>query len=318
MKCPFLKETYVKNCQTATFRKMIVERPGNAAGEKCSTPAYLDCPVARMHAEGPAQEKCPFLEESLVQFCSAAPVTKFIPYSESLASRCSSDSHRFCDLFYALAHPRMPGTAPAGWSGSHSSTEDDRVEGIPVPPELFYSANHMWLDVGDDGMCHIGVDAFLARALGRVDQVRFLARRAMDRPTVVLTLKDVELQMAFPNLVVVTNTNVSLRSSPERLTSEPYGAGWLFETMDPPNGAGERGARSGLMPGAEAKTWMEQEFNRVTEFIQNHAPDAPQDEKLMTDGGLFVPGFFNRLDYEARLSFINQFFSPYANWRKWW
>lgn len=318
MKCPFLRETHVKYCQTATFRKMIVDTPGSATNEKCSSEAYLDCPVARMHAEGPAQSKCPLLEEALVQFCSAAPVTKFIPYSESLASRCSSDSHRYCDLFYAMSHPRMQGVAPAGWSGSNPHTEDNRVEGIPVPPELFYSANHMWLDIGDDGMCHIGVDAFLARALGRVDQIRFLARRAMDRPTVILTLKDLDLQMVFPNFVVVSNTNVGLRNSPERLTAEPYGGGWLFETMEGPNGAGERGARSGLIPGSEAKSWMEQEFNRVTEFIQSHAPGAPAGEKLMTDGGVFVPGFFNRLEYDSRLLFMNQFFSPYANWRRWW
>ena len=98
-----------------------------------------------------------------MQYCGAAPVARFVPYSESLISRCGNDSFRYCELYLGMAHP-----AP-------SSVQ---VDGIPVPDWLQYSANHMWLDVTEDGICHAVIDAFLSRALGTVD--RPPVRRARD------------------------------------------------------------------------------------------------------------------------------------------
>jgi hypothetical protein len=38
----------------------------------------------------------------------------------------------------------------------------------------------------------------------------------------------------------------------------------------------------------------------------------------MSDGGVFIRGFFHRLDADSRLLLMNEFFSPYTNWRRWW
>ena len=43
-----------------------------------------------------------------------------------------------------------------------------------MPGWLFYSPSHLWLDVGDDGLCHLGIDAFLARVVGSVERLVFL------------------------------------------------------------------------------------------------------------------------------------------------
>ena len=50
------------------------------------------------------------------------------------------------------------------------------VDGIPVPLNLAYAPNHMWLDVGDDGCRHVGIDAFLARIIGTVDAISFVGQ----------------------------------------------------------------------------------------------------------------------------------------------
>src|SRR5215475_13748639 len=93
MTCPILREAQVKYCQTAALRKLIpIARTGRAE-EKCSTGEYANCSVFRAKGspEGPAGEgPCPFLRESLMQYCAAAPVTKLVPYSESLLSRCGN------------------------------------------------------------------------------------------------------------------------------------------------------------------------------------------------------------------------------------
>ena len=102
-----------------------------------------------------ALETCPFLHESLMQYCAAASVTRLVPYSESLLSRCGNPSYRYCELYLQMAHPLPPA---------------ETVDGLPMPADLGYSANHMWLDTaaqaGGDGVCYAGIDAFLSRMLG--------------------------------------------------------------------------------------------------------------------------------------------------------
>ena len=100
MRCPHLKETTVKYCRVSAFKKMIAQTPGQADREKCSSEDYAACPVARQHGTTVATEsRCPFLQESQAQFCSVAPVTKFIPYSEAGLSRCGSGGHEDCELY---------------------------------------------------------------------------------------------------------------------------------------------------------------------------------------------------------------------------
>src|SRR5204862_222433 len=99
MRCPFLQEAQVKSCQASEFRKMIVRNPA-ISDEKCSSPAYVTCSAAQQHCgEAPPQDHCPFIRELLVQFCSAAPIARYIPYSESSISRCGGAGHRYCELY---------------------------------------------------------------------------------------------------------------------------------------------------------------------------------------------------------------------------
>src|SRR6185369_11865718 len=144
MTCPFLKEAQVRYCRSSTVRKLIPLGPAARSDEKCSSAAHASCPVFQSQPEEPADMgACPYLRESLMQYCGAASVSKFVPYSESLLSRCGNDGYRYCELYLAMAHPG----ASAG-----------EVDGIPLPEWLQYSANHMWIDITDDGACHAGID----------------------------------------------------------------------------------------------------------------------------------------------------------------
>ena len=117
MKCPNFKEATVKYCRVSTFRKMIAQTPGQADYEKCSSEEYAACPVARQHGATFATEsRCPFLQESQAQYCSAAPVTKFIPCSEAGHTRCDSEGYQTCELYlthererYGLSQPNSAG-----------------------------------------------------------------------------------------------------------------------------------------------------------------------------------------------------------------
>ncbi len=157
-----------------------------------------------------------------MQYCGAAPIAKMMPYSESrtLALRQRSLS--------ATANSTSPWRTPARypptkWMGSRS------------PLARRYSANHMWLDVDEDGLCHAGIDAFLSRALGprRTRQLR-LADAASTAPPPSSRSTAMDHDVVFPNPFLLTNCNLYLRTDPSRLTSDPYTGGWLFEGVPTP------------------------------------------------------------------------------------
>ena len=135
--------------------------------------------------------RCPFLQESLCQYCSAASVVKYVPYSDASVTRCGTSAHRYCDLLLTMQNPRLltphDVIAPEIDSNEEDSSGYWLVDGTQTVGWLFYSSNHMWADVDEDRICHIGVDAFLAEVLGNPRPPpsisHFFSYTGMSRPT---------------------------------------------------------------------------------------------------------------------------------------
>ena len=287
MTCPFLKEAQVKYCLASPVRKLIPIAAAGRAEEKCSSEAHATCPVYRTQpCDQAAPGPCPFLGESLMQYCGAAPVAKMVPYSESVISRCGNSRYHYCELYLAMANPGAPA---------------DEMDEVPFHEGLQYSANHMWLDVGENGICHAGMDAFLSRALGPAERVSFVWQNGQHRPTAVVTINGVDHDIVFPNSFLMTGCNLYLRSNPAPLTSSPYTGGWLFE------GLATAETTEHLLQGAAARNWMEEEQRRMTEFLQNlRDPNA----QYAADGGVFVHGLAGYLERGQMLALFHEFFSP--------
>ena len=288
MPCPFLKEAQVKYCRTAALRKLIPLAQNGQVTGKCASLAHTTCPAFRAQPLDEGGDVCPYLQESLMQYCAAAPVAKMVPYSESLLSRCGNDSFRYCELYLGMAHPDLP---------------SDSVDGVGLPGWLRYSDNHMWLDMTAEGGCHIGIDAFLARALGEVENITYVWQKGRHRPSVVLRVDGVDLELVFPNPLLLTNCNLYVRAEPGRISAHPYTDGWLFE------GAAEPGTAADLMEGAAARGWMEEEQRRMNDFLQ-------QQSGVSADGGPPGPGILRRLDREHRLALFHELFSPFASGKR--
>ena len=160
---------------------------------------------------------CPFLRESLMQYCGAAPVAKFVPYSESLLSRCGNDSHRYCELY--LRHGAPASRRPTDVDG----IADARLAAATPPTTCGWTSR-------EDGVCHAGIDAFLSRALGKVDRISYVWTKGRHRPTAVLTVAGVRSAKWSSRIeLLLTNCNLYLRADPRGSTAEPYTGGWLFE-----------------------------------------------------------------------------------------
>jgi len=272
MACPFLKEGRARYCHAAPVRKLILDGPGTSGG-RCSTAQYLDCELAVK--ENTPRNRCPHLEEIRVQYCGVSPVTKLVPFSDSQLSSCTSNTYRYCESYLSLARP-------------HATTP---------PANLLYTPNHFWLDAEESGLCHIGIDGFLADVAGNVDGVTFVTAQGTHCPALALTIQGVEWPMSFPNPLMIQRVNSRVRRDPARLTVDPYGAGWLFEGFELPGRT-----RAGLISGPQAAAWQSEEKARLgREIHERHASGC--------DGGTPVRGVARLLSREHLVCLFQHFFS---------
>jgi glycine cleavage system H lipoate-binding protein len=300
VRCPFLREEQVKSCQVAPFRKSLARSFATGEGERCTSTDHRTCPALHESREAhPDGSRCPFLRESLVQFCAASPRPTYVPWSESPDLRCAHDGHRFCELFLAAAGDSARGPAlPAADADEAGAAV---VDGVPVPGWLFYADNHMWLDVGDDGLCHLGVDAFLTRLVGEVERLAFLSVKGDARPAVVLTVAGVDLTIAFDRRLPLVAVNTRLRCALDRLVADPYGLGWLFS-------ARWDGRTDGLRRGRAAREWMAAESARLSAAVHERLLRPRDGMALPADGGRPAPGFLRHLEREDALRLCASFF----------
>jgi glycine cleavage system H lipoate-binding protein len=273
MACPFLKEGRARYCHAAPVRKLILDGPGVADGGRCATPEYRQC--ALIAKTEPPQNRCPHLEEIRVQHCGLSAVTKLVPFSDSQLSCCTSNSYRYCDSYLTLTRP-------------HASV---------APANLLYSPNHFWLDAEESGLCHIGVDGFLADVAGAVDAVTFVTLNGTHCPSLALTIHGMQWPMTFPNPVMIQKVNSRVRSDPARLAADPYGAGWLFEGWEVPGRT-----RAGLVSGHQAAAWQAEEHERLAREIHSI-------QGLACDGGRPVRGVARLLPRENLVCLFQHFFS---------
>ena len=93
-----------------------------------------------------------------------------------------------------------------------------------------------------------------------------MTTKGLERPAAVLTVRDVDLTVSFPNPVFITGVNGALRADPARLARDPYGLGWLFEGIVRDRAAVPNGnpkIADGLLRGDAATAWMRREGLRL-------------------------------------------------------
>ncbi len=296
MQCPFLKEARVRWCRAAGIRKPIAESQSDDAACRCLDERFRDCRwVSPEFHEAPPP--CPHLEHALVQYCEAAPLTRFVPFSEPLLTRCGTDAHKYCDFYLDLLRAARPPLKDQEFS---------------APEDLFYTRNHWWIDLQEQGLCHLGADAFLARLLGGVERAGILTPRGTAFPAVVFTCGGTDFTVTFPAQIRIEAANPHLRIEPRRMLREPYSAGWLFRGII---GEGQmRELKESLITASEARRLMEEDARRVNEMLQSLRPAGAV--PAMADGGLFEEGLLGLLEPHEALRLFHETGSPAAGQRR--
>lgn len=266
----------MKSCLHAGSRAMVA---GPAGGGMCASPDYARCAEWPGQDNAAGQARCPYLDEALMQYCAASAVRKFVPYNETFLSRCAGEGYRYCEAFLDAAMPARAGAAFPPAAAAEPSEE--RVDGIRVPTWLLYAPNHLWLDTGEDGSCHVGIDGLFARALESVEQVSFLTLAGTARPAAVLTARGIDVLVVFPGLMRIAAPNLYLRANPSRLVRDPYSLGWLFQAREQPGAQ----VRNGLVTGERAVAWM----RREAECLRRYPPPPGREELIRMFHEFFSP-----------------------------
>lgn len=290
MKCPFLRESWVKFCQATPYKK-VIEQTADSSADLCTSSAFCGCAVLREQRLSPASPSCPFLHESRGQVCSQDPTVRFVPCSDQVLARCVTENHRYCEIYLDATHHPLPAHKTCGASPAD------------IPPGFFVTRNHMWLDISTECDCHIGMDALLTRLLGRIEKLSFVTTEGEQRPSVLITIRGEKVHLVFPNPMRITSPNAQARVAPERVFYDPYGAGWLFEGTEPPGTE----IRHGLLSGEQAQLWMEHEVQRATEMILRRTSEV-RERPLAADGGSLVPGILRQLKRNQILQFFDELF----------
>jgi hypothetical protein len=304
MQCPFLRKMNVKYCGLYTV-KLIPLSGANTTPERCLSTAYHECPLVQARPDSVmGQERCPHLSVEDVHYCEVAPVRKLVPCNKAAVSRCSDDGHRYCDLYLSLAEPH--GSPPSN-SGADDSPE------LPLPDGLACAGNHMWIDdAGGRRQVHVGVDAFFARALGRVDGVSFAAPHDDARPSVRFHVHGLDLDLTFPLLLHDIDVNAHLAADPSAIWHDPYGRGWLFsgivDSVD--RQTAERGGGPNLMRGDNARCWLRREQDRLAHFLHSCLDErCAAGSGLMTDGGQLSGSLADLVDRRTLVRLHHEFFT---------
>jgi glycine cleavage system H protein len=109
-----------------------------------------------------------------------------------------------------------------------------------VPADLQYTKTHEWVRVRPDGTLEIGITDHAQHSLGDLVFVEVpeegRALRAGEPCAVVESVKAAS-DVYSPVAGTVTAGNGELKSAPELVNSDPYGAGWLLRVKADAKGA---------------------------------------------------------------------------------
>jgi glycine cleavage system H protein len=159
----------------------------------------------------------------------------------------------------------------------------------PHPPHgLFLDPAHAWVRLGADGSLRVGADDFVAEALGRVEAVEPAPLGSkLERGAPLATFRLAggrRVTLRAPADGEVVAVNATALESPDAVTSDPYGVGWLVALWP----RDHKQAIAPLFLGAGAAAFARQELQRLAEFFGGAR--AADGALVMADGGVPVRG----------------------------
>jgi glycine cleavage system H lipoate-binding protein len=163
------------------------------------------------------------------------------------------------------------------------------VEWFLVPERLYYHPGHAWARVEEGDLVTVGMDDFAQKLLGRVSAIGLPgvgSRMAQGEKGWNLVSDGRSVDMLSPVDGTVAAVNDEVLASPDRISRDPYGNGWLLKVRAPKIAANVKQ----LLSGSLARRWMEEVCENLRRMM------SPDLGRVYQDGGLPIDGMARSLD----------------------
>jgi glycine cleavage system H protein len=175
------------------------------------------------------------------------------------------------------------------------------VGGFELPENLRYHPGHTWALAESPTLVRVGLDAFAARLIGKIEGITLPKRGQWIRQgqKIVTVLRDgSKAELVSPIEGEVSNVNDAVLADNALPGRDPYGEGWLLMVMAPDAKVSFRN----LLNGTLARRWMEEAASRLRMRMPALAGSVAQ------DGGVVVDDVAAHLPDQAWSELTREFF----------
>jgi len=199
-----------------------------------------------------------------------------------------------------------------GWAikRKHQDASVEAVKAFPevhFPRGLFVDRHHSWARLTESGELRLGADEFLTGALGGIDRIELPeagSEISKGQPLATVWRAGRKVEIPSPVNGTVVSVNDSIDHHPSILAEDPYKSGWIATVWPVEHSE----ALKELKLGESAVAWLEQEVQRLTEFLARQT--SPQlVGATLPDGARPVIGAAMALPEEGWEKFQKEFFS---------
>ncbi len=176
-----------------------------------------------------------------------------------------------------------------------------RESGFEIPKGYCFHLGHAWaFDEGRQN-ARVGMDAFAANLLGKVDRIEVAGLNRWVRQgqkICTITSGDVSVELLSPLEGVVISVNQDVLKDPNLAVKDPYKDGWICVVKAPEMDVNLKN----LVQGAMIAPWMQNSLRRLTAITAQLGPAMAQ------DGGLPVSGLLGQVEPGLQRTIINEVF----------
>lgn len=206
------------------------------------------------------------------------------------------------DAMIQWSYARRRQAEPAGAMLQASPLAAFTPEAVSLPGGIFVDPGHAWVKVSASGKTSVGLDDFLLKAIGRIDEILLpeigtAIRQGETLFTVRQGERKIEVPAPIDGVIEARNENHAT------LKSDPYEQGWLC-SVKPENLA--KNLRR-LSIAEEATNWIKDEVRRFQEFIFTRPFEHMELGRVMQDGGVPAAGLLEFMDDETWNQFSAEF-----------
>ncbi len=133
------------------------------------------------------------------------------------------------------------------------------IEGYNLPEELYYTKDHTWARIEDDGTVTVGLDAFGAKAAGSIEYIDLpMEDDEFESGEAFGSLESAKWVggLLMPVSGTVIEVNEDIEDNLGILSEDSYGEGWLIKVK--PNNL--KDDLKTLIHGNDAGSWLKKEI----------------------------------------------------------